>query len=152
MTAPRRAALITPEEFTELIHTNMHPGADFVMHTEELWWGGARIRLSYSPTFLRPGGTLSGPTMFTLADTALYAAVLSAIGMVPLAVTTDMTLHFLRRPSPVDLLAHAELLKVGGTLMMGEVRLTSAGSPDVVCHATGTYARPPGASRAATPQ
>ncbi|MEI7608033.1 MAG: PaaI family thioesterase, partial [Rhodospirillaceae bacterium] len=93
--------------------------------------------------FVRPGGTVTGPAMFALADVALYGAVLSLIGRVELAVTTSMTVNFLRRPAPVAVVAEARILKLGKRLAYGEVMLWSEGEPEPVAHVTGTYSIPP---------
>ncbi|MGF1560686.1 MAG: PaaI family thioesterase [Geminicoccaceae bacterium] len=110
---------------------------------EKLERGHVVVRLPYRDELLRPGGTICGPAMFALADIALYAAVLSEIGPVPLAVTTDMTMHFLSRPAPGDLLASGELLKIGKRLAIGEVTLRAVKHEEIVSHAVGTYAIPP---------
>ena len=104
-----------------------------------------RLRAVYDPRFLRPGGTIAGPVMAGLADVAMYALVLSRIGPVELAVTTSLSIDFLRRPVPGDVLAEARPLKIGRRLAVGEVRLWSAtGSPDEpVAHVTSTYSIPP---------
>jgi uncharacterized protein (TIGR00369 family) len=102
----------------------------------------AMMRLAVGDRHLRPGGTLSGPAMMTLADLALYAAILANVGAVALAVTTSLNFNFLNRPEPRDLLASCRLLKLGRRLAVGEVALTSEGSERVVCHATGTYSLP----------
>jgi uncharacterized protein (TIGR00369 family) len=109
---------------------------------EELWHGGARLRLACREAFIRPGGTISGPTMMALADVAMYIAVLAAIGPVPLAVTTHLSINFLRRPALADLVAEAELLKLGKRLAVGEVAIRSVGGADLVAHATSTYSIP----------
>jgi uncharacterized protein (TIGR00369 family) len=103
----------------------------------------ARMRLRYHPRHLRPGGTISGPAMFALADVALYAAILAQIGPVALAVTTNLNINFLRKPEPLDLIGDARLLKLGKRLAVGEVLLFAEGSEDLVAHATGTYSIPP---------
>ncbi|MDP1917076.1 MAG: PaaI family thioesterase [Myxococcales bacterium] len=103
----------------------------------------AELLLEYRPHQLRPGGTLSGPTMMALADTAMYALVLSAIGEVPLAVTTNLSINFLRRPKPEDLIADATMLKLGRSLAVGEVSLRPASSNEPCAHAVVTYALPP---------
>ena len=95
-----------------------------------------------SEEMLRPGGTISGPAMFGLADVALYGAVLSMIGPVALAVTTNMNINFLRKPAPKDLLAEARILKLGKRLAVGEVTIWSEGEEEPVAHATGTYSIP----------
>lgn len=93
---------------------------------------------------LQPGGTGSGPTMMTLADTALYVALLREIGLVPLAVTTSLNFNFLRKPvADRDLLAECKLLKRGNSLAFGEVNICSEGDKAPVAHATGTYSIPP---------
>jgi uncharacterized protein (TIGR00369 family) len=104
-----------------------------------------RVRQTYHDRFVRPGGTLSGPTMMGLADFAMYVAVLAAIGPVPLAVTINLNINFLRRPAPCDLIAEARLLKVGKRLAVGEVTIFSEGmDEEPVAHVTSTYSLPPG--------
>ena len=105
---------------------------------------GATVRRRIGEPDLRPGGTVSGPVMMEVADTALYVALLAEIGIVPMAVTTSLTINYLRKPSATrDLIGVCRLLKVGRTLAMGEVTLYSDGDPAPVAHATGTYAIPP---------
>lgn len=92
---------------------------------------------------LRPGGTVSGPVMMTLADVALYLAILARIGIVPLAVTTNLSINFLRRPRPDRrVVAHCRLMKLGKVLAVGEVSIYSEGEDEPVAHATGTYSIP----------
>lgn len=110
---------------------------------EGLGDGFARVRHSVGADELRPGGTVSGPVMMATADVALYAAILGSIGIVPLAVTTNLNINFLRKPAAGrDILGVCTLLKVGKTLAIGEVSLYSEGSDEPVAHATGTYAIP----------
>lgn len=110
---------------------------------EQLGDGWAEMRLSVGDDHLRPGGTVSGPTMMGLADVALYAALLSRIGPVALAVTINLNINFLRKPRPdADLLARATMLKVGKRLGVGEVSIHSEGEDDPVAHATITYSIP----------
>lgn len=98
---------------------------------------------------LRPGGTVSGPVMMGLADVALYVAILGKIGIVPLTVTTSLTINFLRKPSAeTRIIAKCQLLKIGRSLIVGEVSLYSEGSSDVVAHVVGTYAVPTKSSSA----
>jgi len=103
------------------------------------------MRASYSEQFLRPGGTVSGPLLMALADAALYALVLSKVGMVELAVTTNLSINFLRKPAAGDVLAEARMLKLGKRLAVGQVSLYSEGSSvdKPVAHVTGTYSIPP---------
>jgi uncharacterized protein (TIGR00369 family) len=92
---------------------------------------------------LRPGGTVSGPVMMTLADVALYIAILARIGIVPLAVTTQLSINFLRKPrADRRVLARCRLMKLGRALAVGEVWIFSEGEEEPVAHATGTYAIP----------
>ena len=92
---------------------------------------------------LRPGDTVSGPVMMTLADVALYIAILARIGIVPLAVTTNLSINFLRKPrADRRIVARCRLMKLGKTLAVGEVWIFSEGEDEPVAHATGTYAIP----------
>ena len=101
------------------------------------------IRQRYSERMLRPGGTISGPTLMGLADCAMYVVLLSAIGPVGLAVTTNLNINFLRKGAPgQDVLAAAKLLKLGKRLAVGEVSLLSGTSPDPIAHVTATYSIP----------
>jgi uncharacterized protein (TIGR00369 family) len=102
----------------------------------------ASVRMDYHERHIRPGGTLSGPSMMALADLALYVAILANIGPVPLAVTMNLSFNFLRKPGKRDMLAECRLLKMGKRLAVGEVALRSDGESDIVCHATGTYSIP----------
>jgi uncharacterized protein (TIGR00369 family) len=102
----------------------------------------ARVRLVFHPDHLRPGGTISGPSLFALADLALYVAILAQIGRVPLAVTTNLNINFLRKPAPGDVIGEARLMKLGKRLAVGEVALHSVGEAAMVAHATGTYSIP----------
>jgi uncharacterized protein (TIGR00369 family) len=118
-----------------------HPQSGLVI--EEAWHGGARVRQRYRDDLVRPGGTISGPTMMALADFAMYCAVLAAIGPVPLAVTINLSINFLRRPASRDLVAEARLLKLGKRLGVGEVTIFSEGVDEAVAHVTATYSIPP---------
>ena len=102
------------------------------------------VRLRVGKRHLRPGGTVSGPTMFALADVAVYLAILARIGPVALAVTTSANMDFLRKPvAHADLIATARLLKLGRVLAVGDVLIRSDGSPDPVARASLTYSIPP---------
>ena len=105
---------------------------------------GATLSLDIGTEELRPGGTVSGPVMMSIADVALYVAIFGEIGIVPLAVTTNLTINFLRRPSAeVGIIAVCSLIKVGRALVVGEVSIYSKGSDDMVAHVVGTYSIPP---------
>lgn len=104
----------------------------------------ATVSRRIGPDDLRPGGTVSGPVLMAVADVALYVAILGRIGIVPLAVTTSLTVNFLRKPSAeARIIAECTLMKTGRTLAVGEVSLYSEGSRDPVAHVVGTYAIPP---------
>jgi uncharacterized protein (TIGR00369 family) len=134
---------ISIAEFEALCREHAPFARLFGFRVESLEDGAARVRLPFRNDLLRPGGTVSGPALMALADVAVYAAMLSRIGAVPLAVTTNLNINFLRRPGAADLLAHATLLKLGKRLAVGEVLLTSEGEPDPVAHVTATYSIPP---------
>ncbi len=109
---------------------------------EDLAPMSATLRLIHHPRHLRPGGTISGPAMFALCDVALYVAILGEIGRVEHAVTTNVSINFLRKPAPADLIGKAKLIKLGKRLAVGEVALFSEGESDMVAQATGTYSIP----------
>jgi uncharacterized protein (TIGR00369 family) len=103
-----------------------------------------RVREAYNERMLRPGGTVSGPTLMSLADCAMYVVLLSAIGPVGLAVTTNLGVNFLSKASAGhDVIAQARLLKLGKRLAVGEVTLFSAAGADPVAHVMATYSIPP---------
>lgn len=129
------------EAFLEREFPQIHLGGRSY-HVEEVGPLSARLRMIYHDRHIRPGGTLSGPSMMALADLALYVAILANIGPVALAVTTNLSFNFLRKPGQRDLVAECRLLKLGKRLAVGEVALRSDGESDIVCHATGTYSIP----------
>jgi acyl-coenzyme A thioesterase PaaI-like protein len=103
----------------------------------------ATVSRDIGPDDLRPGGTVAGPVLVAVADVALYAAVLAEIGIIPLAVTTSLTINFLRKSSADQkIIGICKLLKLGKTLAVGEVLLYSDGISDPVAHAVGTYSIP----------
>lgn len=143
MTSHPSSPAIDAERFATLVHEGLVIPPSFRWRVLRLARGFAEVELEDDPAFVRPGGTISGPTLFTLADLTLWAAVLSVIGPQPLAVTAEMAIHFLRRPKPDALVARCDVLKAGRRLVHGDVRIASRGEPDVVvCHATGSYAVP----------
>ena len=104
---------------------------------------GVALRLRVADKHLRPGGTVSGPTIFMLADVAMYLAVLSRIGPVALAVTTSCAVDFMRKPAAGrDLLGEARVLKLGRSLAVGDVMVFSEGVAEPVARASLTYAIP----------
>jgi uncharacterized protein (TIGR00369 family) len=146
MTGDKHMAMpkLTRQELVDLLQAEFseasHAMGDYEI--EEVWHGGCRLRRRYSERSLRPGGTLSGATMMSLGDFAMYVAVLSAVGWVPLAVTTNLNINFLKKPAPRDLLAEARLIKLGKRLAVGEIGIRSDGEDDLVAHVTSTYSIP----------
>lgn len=134
---------LTPAAITDVIRQGVPVSEDSGFVVENVTPRGVVCRLPYRERLLRPGGTLSGPAMMTLADAAMYAAVLARLGRVEMALTQNLNINFLARPKPADLLAEAEVLKLGRRTVALDVKIYSAGSPDVVAHATGTYSLPP---------
>lgn len=116
--------------------------ADFAV--EQVGPEGLVLRLRVAERHLRPGGTVSGPSIFALADVAMYLAILARIGPVALAVTTNCAVDFMRKPAAGrDLLGEARVLKLGRTLAVGDVMVFSEGVPEPVARAGLTYAIPP---------
>jgi len=113
----------------------------FVAEVRDGW---LLARVPSSAVGLRPGGTVSGPTLMGLADGAAYCLILAHIGPVALAVTSSLNITFLRKPQPAGVEAEATFLKLGRKLAVVEVRLRSEGSPELVAHAVVTYAIPTG--------
>jgi uncharacterized protein (TIGR00369 family) len=139
---PEPAPRISGERFCAMVRESIGLGSHFDFECEGIRHGWIRLRLPFHTRYLRPGDAISGPTVFTLADTALFGAVLSMIGEQPMAVTADMNLHFLRRAGRADLIAEARILKLGRRLAVGEVSLHSGDDPRTVAHAVGSYALP----------
>jgi uncharacterized protein (TIGR00369 family) len=140
---PVTDARIYAEEFEQLAREGV-PYVGLLDFRVERWQAGeVGVRLPHSDLISRPGGTVCGPAMMALADVALYGLVMSLLGRVELAVTTDLGFHFLAKPDAADLIAEARLLKLGRRLLVGEVTIRSEGRPDPVCHAIGSYAIPP---------
>ena len=125
------------DEFPQVFHGRSG------LSIEATWHGGGRVRQTFDAQSIRPGGTISGPTMMALADFAMYVGILASIGPVPLAVTTNLNINFLRKPSARDLIAECRLLKLGKRLAVGEVTIRSDGEDDPVAHVTSTYSIPP---------
>ncbi|GAB4295611.1 MAG: PaaI family thioesterase [Roseovarius sp.] len=111
---------------------------------EELAPMRIRVRLNVGEAHLRPGGTVSGPSIFALADVAVYMAVLAMIGPETLAVTTNCSIDFMRKPAAGrDLIAECRLLKLGRALAVGDVLVFSEGEEEPVARASLTYSIPP---------
>ena len=137
-------AKITIAEFEKLMQETAPFSRPLDIAVEEL---GETVTTTMPPNVdnLRPGGTISGPAMMALADTAAYALVLSYVGLVELAVTTSFSVNFLRRPSPGPLRAVAGMLKIGRRLAVVEIDIEGDfdGGPKQVAHVVCTYSLPP---------
>lgn len=125
------------------------PQARMRIDVEELREGFLRIRVKTSERYLRPGNTISGPVLMNIADTAMYYLVLAMIGPEPLALTTNLNIHFMRAPKLGDLIAETKMLKLGKRLAVGEVSIFANGSAEPVAHATVTYSIPPSSTKPA---
>lgn len=136
LTADEIRRLLTVE-FPEMFN----PESGFAI--DEIWFRGCKVRKLFSPKSLRPGGTISGPTMMALADFAPYVAIHATIGWAPTAMTTNLSINFLKPPQQKDLLAEARLIKIGKRLAVAEIGIRSEGEEDLVAHATSTYSIPP---------
>ena len=134
---------ISKEAFQTLIEEQVPLATLFGIHTEAIGKGPATLRMHYNPSLIRPGGTIAGPALMAVADVALYAVVQGLIGQVEMAVTTNLTINFLRKPSQNDIMAEARILKLGKRLAVGEVTLFTVGEAEPVAHVTGTYSIPP---------
>lgn len=134
---------ITIGEVNEIIEAELPLVGILGCAVESIGEGGCTIRMTFKPDLVRPGGTVAGPAMMALADFAMYVAVLSRVGRVELAVTTNLNINFLRKPGPNDMVAQARILKLGKRLAVVEVDLFSDGDDDIVAHVTGTYSIPP---------
>jgi uncharacterized protein (TIGR00369 family) len=132
--------MVTKEELVNFFEKDF-PQANFII--ENIGEKSATIRKKINQDHLRPGGTVSGPVLMEMADLALYVAILNEIGLVALAVTTNLNINFLRKPSSEkDIIAKCKLIKIGKTLVVGEVSIYSEGLIEPVAHAVGTYAIP----------
>ena len=135
------AARLTADELNTFLH-GAFPGAPRDYGVEVVTEGGVRLRMPVGVGNVRPGGTVSGPTMMSLADAAGWMATLSRIGIVPSAVTSTLTINFLARPELVDLYADASLLRLGARSSLTEVRISSGVDGPLVAHATVGYSIP----------
>jgi acyl-coenzyme A thioesterase PaaI-like protein len=133
--------MATKEEITAFIVAEL-PQTMCVVR--EVGNGGATVSHEIGPSELRPGGTVSGPVLMCVADVALYVAIFGEIGIVPLAVTTSLTINFLRKPvANKTIIGVCKLMKVGKVLAVGEVSLYSERTAEPVAHVVGTYSIPP---------
>ena len=142
MTANETARLTAAEVAAFLDEVFPQSTGKFVI--EEVAHGHARVRMPVDESHLRPGDTISGPSMFWLADCAFYVAVLCSIGPEAQAVTTNLSINFLRRPRMVDLVGEARITKLGRRLASGDVLIAPAEGGAPVAQALVTYALPTG--------
>jgi uncharacterized protein (TIGR00369 family) len=141
------SGVATKAEIVEFLAREFPQGKCIV---EEVGNASATVKHHVGKEELRPGGTVSGQVLMALADVALYVAVLGEIGIVPLAVTTSLTINFMRKPSPDrSIVGICKLMKVGRSLAVGDVALYSEGRQKLVAHAVGTYSIPRKPGRAA---
>jgi uncharacterized protein (TIGR00369 family) len=139
---PKSPPKISIAEFEELVRTHMPITRMFPAELLLLEDGVARIRMPEHEVMRRAGGIVNGPMIMTLADMALYAAVLSRVGLEAMAVTVDLSVRFLR-PAPMGaIVADACLIRAGRRLAIGEITITSEVTGKAVAHATGSYALP----------
>jgi uncharacterized protein (TIGR00369 family) len=138
------AARMTVAELGAFLRTELPHAFDYDdLAIEHADGRTCRLRQRFRENMLRPGGTVSGPTLMALADCAMYVVLLSAIGPIGLAVTTNLNINFLRKGAAgQDVLADARLLKLGRRLAVGEVNLLSGTAPDPIAHVTATYSIP----------
>jgi uncharacterized protein (TIGR00369 family) len=145
VTAKAPAPVMTAEEVNTLIKS-LYPqlnGRDLDYHATDVFPGGCTVRLDANDRHLRPGNTVSGPSLFTLADIGGYVCVLSHAGPDALSVTTNLNINFMRKAEagPVD--GHCRILKLGRSLMVFDCEMVAGPDRHVVAHATGTYSIPP---------
>ena len=134
---------ICPDAFNQIIRDELPMAELLGIRVERIDDGSARGRLPATVQLIRPGGTLSGPALATLADVTFYAAIMGRLGPARMAVTSNLNCHFLRRArSDRDLIANARILKLGQRLAVGEVQLFSTGDDEPVALVTATYVLP----------
>ena len=135
--------MLNAEEVTNYVRGVFPQSNEYGWHVKEVMPGEILVGMQIGEQHLRPGGTVSGPTMFALADVTAYLLVLAHIGEVALAVTTNMNINFLNKPLPGDLHARGRLLKLGKRLAVSDIGIYSESGGDIVAHATTTYSIPP---------
>lgn len=130
------------EALVDVRFPQIHAGGR-ILEIEELGPRSARVRMKNHDRIIRPGGTISGPAMFTLADFSVYVAIIGTLGEPGMdAVTTNMNINFLAKPEARDMISTVRLIRLGRRLIVGDAQLYSDGMPDMVAHAVATYASP----------
>lgn len=145
MTSPKMTAQEIEARFDEEFpQGNVGKGRLYTI--DAVGMGMARVRLHADDSTLRPGGTVAGSTLMMLADLTMYVAVLASIGWVPLAVTTSLTINFLRKAPPGDVIAECRLIKLGKRLAVGDIAMRPDGEEAMTAHSVATYSIPPRAA------
>jgi len=138
----KEKAKLTEAEIERLLTSEFpqmfNPQGGFAI--DAVWFRGCRVRKRFDPQSLRPGGTIAGTTMMALADLGPYVAIHASIGWAPMAVTTNLSINFLKRPAH---LAETRLIKLGKRLAVADIAIRSEGEDELVAHATSTYSIPP---------
>ena len=143
MAVPRQVPRISVEEFSAIVRDLVPYVGQLGIRVQSLGYGTISLAMPASDLLLRPGGTIAGPAQMALADIAMYGLVMSRLGRIELAVTTSLSMNFLRRPEPAEITAAGRLLKLGRRLAVGDVTLHSPGLDEPVAHAVVTYSLPP---------
>lgn len=134
---------MTGQQVEDLVHLGFGSTERKFLVVEDLQPGHARVRVPFRKSMLRPGGVLSGPSLFMAADTAMYVLLLGHIGPQVMAVTSDFNMHFLNKAAPGDIITQTSFLKLGRRLAVMEVALySSADAEKIVAKVTGSYALP----------
>ncbi len=134
--------LLNASDVSRFVKTVFPEANSFGLKIDSLVDDEIIVSMTVLPEHLRPGGTVSGPTMFALADYAAYLIILAHIGEVALAVTTSLNINFIRKPEPVGLRAVCKLIKLGKRLAICEIHVQSGDNNLVVAQATATYSIP----------
>lgn len=137
-----RPSLVSGVDFERIVKETIPLSDMFPWTVASVVHGRCVLHMEFDARHVRAGGTVSGPALMTLADTALYLATLSVVGPEPLAVTSNLAIRFLRRPAPARVIAEGRVLRAGKRLVVGEVTMFSEGEPEPIAHVTGTYALP----------
>ena len=145
MNAPILQPLMTADEINDFLKS-LYPqlnGRSLDFYATEVFPGGCTVRLDAREKHLRPGNTVSGPSLFTLADIGGYVCVLSHAGPDALSVTTNLNINFMRKAEAGPIDGHCRILKLGRSLMVFDIEMVAGPDRQVVAHATGTYSIPP---------
>lgn len=133
---------LSAAQVQQIIHEGLPAAAEQDLKVENGEGGRIRVRCPFQQRMIRPGGTMSGPTIMGLADAAMYAAILSRLGRAEMAVTQNLNINFLARPQPAGLVADAEIIRLGRRSAVLEVRVFSEADDAMVAHVTGIYVIP----------